>query len=63
MVASALTYRYAIAASDGYGIGGGEVAASLGWLWLVALAVPVFLAHLLPSGRPLSPAWGRLLVV
>ena len=61
MVVSFLTFRYAIAAHDGYGFGGEGIAASFGWLWLVTLAVPVSLAHLLPTGRPLSPAWGRLL--
>lgn len=61
MVVSFLTFRYAIAAHDGYGFGGEGLAASFGWLWLVGLAVPVFLAHLLPTGRPLAPSWGRLL--
>ena len=61
MTAEFAIFRYAIVAYGGHGFGGGEIAASFSWLWLVSLAVPVFLAHLLPTGQPLSPSWTRLL--
>ena len=54
--------RYVIAAFDGrVRLPGAELAAAMAWLWQVGLACPVLIAILVPTGRPASRMWGRVL--
>lgn len=56
--------RYAIAGFDGaVALPFPQIGAALAWTWIVALACPVLLAFLVPTGRPLSPAWRRVFYV
>ena len=62
MIGSFYLARYAVVAVDGaLALPGGEVAGAFGWTWVVALACPVFIAFLVPTGRPASPGWGVVL--
>ncbi len=54
--------RYVIAAfGDRVGLPGGHIAAAFAWLWQAGLACPVFVAFLVPTGRPGSRLWAGVL--
>ena len=52
--------RYAVVAYDGVldlpGIG---IYPALAWTWILLVFIPVPLAFLVPTGRPLTRTWGR----
>lgn len=57
--------RYVIAAYDGaLVLPSAEVVGWPGtWLWLAGLAAPAFIAFVVPTGRTLTPGWGRALTL
>ncbi len=61
MVASFAVGRYAIAGFDhALAVPFPEIGAALSWTWIFALSCPVLLAFVVPTGRPLTPAWNRV---
>jgi hypothetical protein len=61
MVGSFFISRYAVAGYDqALPLPAPGIAAALGWTWLVALACPVLIAFVAPTGRPASPAWAKV---
>ncbi len=56
--------RYAVVANDGVlalpGIG---ITAALAWTWILLFVIPIVLAFVVPTGRPLNQTWGRVLWV
>ncbi len=61
MVASFAVGRYAVAGFDhALAVPFPEVGAALSWTWILALSCPVLLAFVVPTGRPLTPAWNRV---
>jgi hypothetical protein len=62
MIGAFFVTRYAIAGIDrAPALPGVEWIGALGWLWMAALACPVLLAFVVPTGRPASPNWGRVM--
>jgi hypothetical protein len=56
--------RYAVVGYDGrMPAPGFEVTGALGWVWIAALACPILIAFVVPTGRPSSAFWGRMLRV
>ncbi len=63
MVGSFAVGRYAIAGQDhALPLPIPEIGAALSWTWILALACPVLLAFVVPTGRPLTRAWNRVYV-
>jgi len=61
MVVSFAVGRYAIAGFDhALAVPFPQVGAALSWTWIFALSCPVLLAFVVPTGRPLTPAWNRV---
>ncbi len=61
MVGSFAVGRYTIAGFDrALAVPFPEIGAALAWTWILALSCPVLLAFVVPTGRPLTPAWNRV---
>jgi hypothetical protein len=62
MLGAFFVARYAVVGYDRVlSLPGVGITAALGWAWVLAIACPIFIAFVVPTGRPANARWGLAL--